>query len=509
VQQDDELAVSGGSPDFSYRLGGGFLHNGDWVAHAHSTNANLSGSLRGTQGPVAVEFSGRFTSRSLGQAQNPDFYQFDPSLSPAYDVTNLVKQQTYGLTADYEATPHWRHTLVLGYDRSGFEWHQNRPLLTTPADTFLSVADGDQTRASVAYHTTYGGSLGRTVQASLTAGADHWTYHRSVFSAFRVTRTNDASFYPAGASRSEYNNSGYFAQGQIAFRDALFVTAGLRAEDNQNLGQDFGLAWAPRVGVAYVRAVGDVTAKARVAYGKAIRPPDPGLSEAVVSSSFTQVANPNLAPEQQVGSDGGLELYFGRRGSVEATYYHQTAIDLIDGVVLSASPQRYQNQNVGRIKNRGWEFQGRMNAGRLSLTGTYSIMNSIVEKVSPTYTGSLQPGDQMLDIPKHTAGAKLSYSVRGTTATVGVTWIGEWTEYDYLALYGYYYGGQAYRGSGRAYWMTYPAFTKFNLSVSQTLTDRVGVFLRSDNLTNRNVSEQNNANFSMGRVTMIGVRVKS
>ncbi len=210
-----------------------------------------------------------------------------------------------------------------------------------------------------------------------------------------------------------------------------------------------------------------------------------------------------------MGSDGGLELYFGRRGSVEATYYHQTAIDLIDGVVLSASPQRYQNQNVGRIKNRGWEFQGRMNAGRLSLTGTYSIMNSIVEKVSPTYTGSLQPGDQMLDIPKHTAGAKLSYSVRGTTATVGVTWIGEWTEYDYLALYGYYYGGQAYRGSGRAYWMTYPAFTKFNLSVSQTLTDRVGVFLRSDNLTNRNVSEQNNANFSMGRVTMIGVRVKS
>jgi outer membrane receptor protein involved in Fe transport len=510
VQQDHSLAVTGGGSDFSYRLGGGFLHNGDWVAHAHSTNVNLSGSVRGTQGPVTMELSGLFASRSLGYPQNPDFYHFDPSLSPSYDRTDLFKQQMYGLTVDYDATPAWRHTLVLGYGRTGVEHYLNRPLYSTPSDTFLTVVEGDLTRASLAYHTTYEGSLGPVFHGSLTAGADHWTYNRSAFGAFRVTTTNNASFFPAGASRSEYKNSGYFAQGQIAFRDALFVTAGLRAEDNQNFGQDFGLAWAPRVGVAYVRTMGDLTTKARVAYGKAIRPPDPGLAEANVSSSFIQEANPNLAPEQQVGSDGGLDLYFGRRGSLEATYYHQSAIDLIDGVVLSAGPPvTYQNQNVGRIKNTGWEFQGRLNAGPLSLTGTYSIMNSIVETLSPTYTGDLRPGDQMLDIPKHTAGARLSYSGRGTSGTVGVTHIGEWTEIDYVALYGYFYGGQQYRGSGRAYWMTYPAFTKFNLSVSQTLTDRIGVFLRSDNVTNKNVPENNNAYFGTGRVTMIGVQVKS
>src|SRR5205823_1057393 len=159
---------------------------------------------------------------------------------------------------------------------------------------------------------------------------------------------------------------------------------------------DFGLLWAPRVGVAYVRTIGNVTAKARVAYGKAIRPPNPGYAQGVVTANAIGLANPNLGPEQQIGPDGGLELYLGRRGSLEATYYHQTANNLIDLVVVRDSPYTYQYQNVGKIKNTGWEFRGRLNAGRLSLTGTYSITRSVVQTLSPTYSGDLQTGDQML-----------------------------------------------------------------------------------------------------------------
>ncbi len=509
VQQDHALAVSGGGPDFSYRFGGGWLHWGDFVAHAHSTNANLSGNVRGTQGPVTIELSGRYYSKSFGYPISPDFYQFGGYYSPAYDPTDLIKQQTFGLTVDYTATSRWRHTLVFGYDRNGFDAYQNSPLYRTSADTFVTVNTYDETRGSVAYHTSYEGTLGRAVRASLTAGADHWTFHYGQFYAGQVTQTNNLSSVPGSGSRSQYDNSGYFAQGQLGIREALFVTAGLRAENNQNFGKDFGLLWAPRVGLAYVRAIGGLTAKARVAYGKAIRPPNPGYAQTVVGANSTQLGNPNLGPEQQVGPDAGLELYFGQHGSLEATYYHQTANDLIDGVVLNSSPYTYQFQNIGRVRNTGWEFQGQLNARRLSLSGTYSITNSTVEQLSPTYGGDLRPGDQPLGTPKHAAGAAVSYSLPRTAVTLGMTYIGPWTSYDFLALFGFFYGGQPYRGSFRAYWMTYPSITKFHLSVSRTLTDRYSVFLRSDNLTNNHVSEVANSTITTGRTTMIGVRVKS
>src|SRR3989442_15058757 len=226
--------------------------------------------------------------------------------------------------------------------------------------------------------------------------------------------------------------------------------------------------------------MGDITAKARVAYGKAIRPPPPYANQTVKTSSYIQLSNPNLGPERQVGTDAGLELYFARRGSLEITYYDQTAIDLLDAVVLPDSVYTYQYQNVGRIKNKGWEFRGRVDAGELSLTGTYSITTSVVRTLSPTYGGDLRPGDEMLHIPGHTAGVGLGYRWGQAAVDLAMTYIGSWTEYDYVALNGYYYGGQPYFGSQRGYWMTYFAFVKLKPGGCATLTDTLRVFLLAD-----------------------------
>ncbi len=507
AQTDNSLAITGGGSDFSYNLGGGFLHNGNWLPDAASTNVSLFAGLRGAQGPLTVELSGRYYDKSFGYPINPGFriYTF---YSKPYDQTWLDRQQTYGLSLKYVATPHWQHNVVVGYDRTAFDQYSNAPRFTTPDDSFLSVSNSDYTKASLAYNTTYEFLVAPAVKALLTAGADHWTYHRTGFYACCATSTANTIPSPSSATRSQYSNTGYFAQGQVGFGDAFFVTAGLRAERNQNFGQDYGVAWAPRVGLAYARAFGAVTAKARMAYGKAIRTPDPGATQDLVYDAFDrQLGNPNLGPEQQRGWDSGLELYFGQRGSVEVTYYHQTAIDLIDLVNLAFSPvNMFQYQNVGRIKNTGWEFQGRTNVGRLSLTGSYSITSSVVEQLSPTYSGALLPGDQLLHIPKHTAGATIAYSLPRTTLSVGMTYVDSWTETDFVALYGFYFAGQPYRGSNRDYWITYPAFVKFNLSASQALTGHLSVFVHSDNVTNKNVYERQNTISNTGRMTMIGLR---
>lgn len=301
VQQDHSLALSGGGQEFAYHLGGGYLHHGDWAPPSTAaTDASLYGGMRGSQGPLMAELSARYYSKSVGRPQlNPDWASIGPSLAP-YDQTDALEQQTYGLTLRYSATPRWQHNLVLGYDHLAYDYYLNRPRFTTPADSFLLVSNTERGKASVAYNSTYTTPLGRAVESSLTAGMDHWTYREGSFYNGRTTSTTGQLPPPDFASRDQYNNAGYFAQVQLGFWDALFLTAGLRAEDNPNFGRDFGLAWAPRVGASYVGTVGDVTAKARVAYGKAIRPPSPRAAQTIATSSTSyQFGNPNLGPERR------------------------------------------------------------------------------------------------------------------------------------------------------------------------------------------------------------------
>jgi outer membrane receptor protein involved in Fe transport len=506
-QQDHSLMVTGGSSDFSYSLGGGYIHSGDWLPQSSVTKASLNGAFRGVQGPLTVELSARYYGNSQASPVNPAFQSYT-FFSKPLNETDALQQQTYALNLKYAATPRWHHNLVLGYDVTGFDNHQNAPRFTTPSDTLLYAYVADWTKVSVAYNTTYEVPLTGTIHASLTGGVDHWRFHDGGFYVGNASTNTNTISSPNIGYRLQSDNSGYFAQTLVGLSDAAFLTAGIRAEDNQNFGKDFGLAWSPRVGVSYVfRTLGNITTKTRLAYGEAIRPPAAGLATAFVSQYYQQVANPTLAPEKQRGWDGGVDLYFGTAGSLEVTYYNQTALDLIAGVLTNASSTpTYQYQNLGRIGNDGWEFQGQLNVHQLSLTGTVSLTNSVVRQLSASYTGDLRVGDQLLHIPKHTAGATVSYNLPHTVATLGLTYIGSWTEYDYIALYGFYFGGQPYRGSGRDYWTTYPGFTKMTFSLSQSLSRSLSLFAQSDNLTNSHAVEHDNSVVNRGRLTMIGLR---
>jgi outer membrane receptor protein involved in Fe transport len=506
VQQDHSVAVTGGAPDFSYRLGGGYARQGDYLPDYYADNLNLAGALQTTQGRVHMNLSARYLSKTLGAYLDPRFrdagYVF---WSKPFNESIAIQQQTYGLNLSVAATPWWQHNLTLGYDRTGFGDDRNQPRFTTPDDSLLFAFNTDQSKSSLAYNSTVRLSLGSVVQSSLTTGADYWTYQQGGFFAGSPPTTANLIPSPDFGFRSDYHNTGFFAQEQLGVWDALFITGGLRAEQNSNFGRSFDLAWAPRAGVSYVRTFGNISAKARLAYGKAIRPPNPGEAQALVTGSSVQLANPRLGPEQQRGWDGGFELYFAPRGSFNVTYYSQKAIDLIDVVQIDTA---FQFQNVGQIRNRGWEFQGSLNAGRFSLTGTYSITRSVVQQLSPTYTGDLLPGDQMLGIPRHTGGATLSYDLPKTTVAAGVTAVGSWTEVDYLALYAsdLFYGTQPFRGSIRDYWIRYPGFTKLRVSISRSLPWHLTAFLRSDNVTNKNVYERYNINLNFGRSTVLGLQ---
>jgi outer membrane receptor protein involved in Fe transport len=217
--------------------------------------------------------------------------------------------------------------------------------------------------------------------------------------------------------------------------------------------------------------------------------------------------NQTILPESQKGMDAGIELYASRWGSFQATYYNQTAGDLIDLVLVTPGdvPQ-YQSQNTGKIKNTGLELQGSVSLVRgLTLGGTYTITNSTVKQLAPGYTGDLQAGDQLLGIPRYVAGVAVGYTGWGWTANLGLLHSGSLTNTDYYALYDSYYKGAPFRASGRDYWITYPAFTKLRLSLSRQLGAGINAFVSAENLTNSYAYESANYIPPHGRTTTAGL----
>jgi outer membrane receptor protein involved in Fe transport len=510
TRQSYSGSVSGGTSQVSYNVGGSYLRTGEWISDYYSRTGNLSAGGRLTQGPLTTEFSARYAAKRFTFPDDPNLRATGFALfsRPQNEVDDL-KQQTYGVRFGYLVGRYWTHNLTLGYDRSVYGYHNSAPRLTTPADTFLSVSSIEYGKASLAYNTTLDLPIGRTVRTAITMGLDHYDFRGSLVQSFQATRSTGNIDGGPAVSLQDFNNTGYFSQARIRFAERLFLTAGLRAEQNDNFGPDIGTVVSPRVGATYLITGQRLTLKPRVAYGEAIRAPQPLQREAVAYSYLTQLANPRLAPERQRGIDMGVDVYLGDRISFGVTHYRQSARDLIENVLVDQTGPLpiWQYQNAGRIRNRGWELEAELTLPRLRLGATYSPTNSTVEDLVPGYGGSLRVGDRAPYIPRNSAGASATlFPFKRTSASISMTHFGEWVGFDFLSFYRFLGGAEPFRGSIRDYQMTYPPFTKYNASLSHSFNDGLSATLSVDNLANNLARERYNLQSQMGRVVTLGVR---
>jgi len=511
LQTDNAVSVLGGAERTSYNLGGSYRHMGEWVPSYHSTDWTFSAGGQTSQGPFTLSSSARYGDKSLDAPWDTRLQSYSAFSKPLY-TTDRVRQQTYGATASVQATTTWTHSVTIGYDQSYFSVDQTQPRLRTPADSFLFTNALHEAKTSVLYHTDLSLRLSDRVAAIVTAGANSDAFDYVFSQTFRATNTTGQLNGTTIITRTPWTTTGYFGQFQLNLTERAFLTAGLRGERNPNFGPDYGTAWSPRVGAAYVLGLGSVSMKLRASYGESIRAPEPGERDAIATPFSLQLANRTLAPERQRGLDAGAEVYSGR-ASLGITYYNQRAINLIDLVSVPNPPgdtvPAFQYQNVSRVRNEGWEFEGRLPLGPVQLASTYSITHSTVTELPPGYDGDYQVGDQILGIPHAFGGVTVTYSpVPKTRLTGSMTWIGHWTQTDVLAYYGFLFGGQPYRGSGRAYWMEYPTVTKFALGVSQTLRDGLEAFVRAENVGNSLRYEQNNLTIPTTRTVTAGASVR-
>jgi outer membrane receptor protein involved in Fe transport len=511
-QHDHSVGVSGGTEAFGYALDASYRATGEWVSEYASYTPGFSGSVRVHQGPISVDLSTRFARTSYHIPANPILRDlgYAPWMGPQNERLDL-QHQTHGVRVTYAPLPYWEHQLSVGQDFMDYDGQRTAPRLRTPADTLLTVDSSKRGRVSLAYNSGLRANLGRGISSMLTLGMDYYRLDGSQFYQANTTRTRGSldgtTLYTV---RDVTSNTGLFSQLQLGFSDDLFLTAGLRADRNANFGSDFGAALSPRVGAAYTLPIRGVTIKSRASYGEAIRPPVVGQSTGSSTAAVRILPNPQLAPERQRGWDAGVDVYGGAHTRIGLTRYDQQVVNLIESVLVdaTATPRTQQSQNVGRIANRGWEFEARTGIGAMRLSGTYSLMTSRIEALSPTYTGSQQVGEQLVGVPKRSGGLEVGLSLgQRTDVAANLSYRSGWTDLDVLALYGWAYGGTPYRGSLRAYYVGYEPVTKVGLNASHVLTPRLTSFLQIENLMNSSRPELVNGSPIPGRTLMLGARL--
>lgn len=471
--------VAGTEKRLSYNVGGSWDYVGAWTPAKKTQRLSGYGGGRAQFESLVIDMSARSgltRNQQLGSSAQwgiargeAGFNRPQAAGGRSSPTTSTLTGQTNGLTMSYTPLTWWSHELVFGSDMSRAETVKTGSAYTEPYDTILRLTSNQNSRVSQRYTTTAKVPLSRSSAATLTFGVDHWRSQTIGISAFPLSLTGQLADPTVTRSHPE-KNSGGFVQGQIGIHDMFFLTYGLRAEWNPNYGEDAQPNVTPRYGVAMTRDIGPVTAKLRGSYGRSTRPPTISQRKAIsmtTNSLYDQyfaslygpfdsrLANPNLEPEFQQGAEGGIELYFGGRGSLVITRYNQTvdglialisAVDSVRSLVplppgvfafqyVSIDPDGFgyftqsQSINVGSIRNQGWELQGSVNTGPISTRGTYSWTKSRMIGITPRYRSKLtnswyQPGFTFDLLPEHTWALNVAYGQAATSISLNINGTG-------------------------------------------------------------------------------------
>lgn len=517
LRQTLRASIRGGTPEVGYSLGGGYSRTGDYLPGgevSRQSNPSVYAGMHFAHGIVSVDLTGRHDVQDNPGVVNPEFSQTGLAFysRPLFQASRYTNQ-ALGSRLTLSPVPWWHHTISVGVDQLKNEIVQSQPRLTTPGDTLLTLSNTLQTKSSVSYTTSLNGGLSPAVSGTLSAGFSHWRLPATSFFTTTALATSGAIQPADGGSllgnRTVTTNTGVFLQAQAGFREALFVTAGLRLERNTDLGDSLGAPVSPRLGLAYVRSAGDLNVKVRASWGRAIRAPLPGNKLGSISATSVILASPELGPERQEGWDAGVDLAVGSKGYLSATYFDQTAGNLLQFVQVATEPiLTNQWQNIGRVSNTGIELEGALALGMVQLKAQYAYVRARIEQLAPNYTGNLSVGDQSLATPRHTSGIGLTMNPRvGTLLSGALTYVGDFRQTDFVAQLRCFGGTGPCQPTQRDYVVNYPGFVKLNAALSQQVTPVLAGFVSIDNLTNNHSFELFNVTPVVGRITTVGLKV--
>ncbi|MBA4073009.1 MAG: hypothetical protein C0497_14415 [Gemmatimonas sp.] len=540
--QDHRLTFGIGSSLRTAQFGLGLGSLGAFYtgAASHSVQASAGGRLIGAR--TVVTGTARLVSGSVGTTVNPLLVNSTVATAAhaggaaaRRDDAQSLQAYTVGATVKYAASDRWTHTLVAGVD--GYVLSNVANDFTpfpSSTDSALRAARGAADRTTLRVSSV--ARLGRVerLALSLTFAAEHSALRQEapVIQLGRAGMHQAAvvglarAVGPMGSTAATQvdwvTDAGFTTQADVAWRDRWFLSAGLRLERNSGYVIAARSNLLPMIGGAWVREFGDVTLKLRTAFGHGIRAPRNAVRETMFGMMNAKAVVRSLAPEEQSGVEGGIDLLLGHVATLQVTRFGQLASGLIQQVIIPDSTSATANQppsqlslqyqNVGSIGNHGWELQATVRQGRLAGAVSLATVDSRVRSLAAGYTGDLRPGDRVLGVPGRTAGASATWSGVRWKAVVGVSRAFDWIEYDRLSLAAAYVGFDRatvplYGADLRGYWRTYAGRTRLRGSVSRAFGRGASLVLTGENLLNFQRGEPDNVTIVPGRTITTGARL--
>ncbi|MGQ0646531.1 MAG: SusC/RagA family TonB-linked outer membrane protein [Gemmatimonadaceae bacterium] len=351
-----------------------------------SANGLLLSALRGFPGRVSLLGTGNEGWRTIAPEQANLYRNFTSS-----------SRLTIGATANYRPFSWFRNRATIGIDNTTTQ----AQLLFLPTEISAAqdadaAAGANLRRTPTARLTTlnYNGDLDwriRTdLQSTTSFGAQVVSDERRRLDATGiglgapdVTLVNLAQRTTGGETFSEDNSVGYYVQQALHWKERLYLTGAVRADDHSSFGENFDIIVYPKVSVSYIisdepAAKGLMTAlrlnslKLRGAWGQAGRAPSAysapqtytvdrvTLGTATGSAARTaSIGNPDLKPEKGQEIELGFEASgFGDRIGADVTYYNKKTSDMLQSISVAPSTGFISTRltNLGEVTNKGVEL---------------------------------------------------------------------------------------------------------------------------------------------------------
>jgi vitamin B12 transporter len=229
-----------------------------------------------------------------------------------------------------------------------------------------------------------------------------------------LVEKEDESFTPEGTfgdeKLRERGRVAYAGEWRMGFADRLFVTAGIRHDDNDNF-QDF-TTW---------RATGSLVLREwnlrpHASVGTAVKLPT--MFEHFGSSQFF-TPNPNLSPEKSFGWDAGIEFtLLNGKATLDVTYFRANLQDKINGFFF--------DPNIGNFK--AVNLPGESTREGVEVATRFRLSDSVTLGLAYTYLNARNPdGEHEVRRPPHSGRGDISYTFSGGrgTASLGAIYNGQ------------------------------------------------------------------------------------
>ena len=540
IGQNYYFSLSGGASEKSYNVSlyrsldelpypNNGMKDGQW---RFSANAHL------VNGPLAIDVQTRFGSSVYGSTNNPLLLELaeERGWVNAPDSWKKVMDRQYTNTDQLASVnirhvirSNWYQKLTLGYNKTHMKnnsrsselvWYFDPDSGWTQVEKYYYL-NRSWAKQSINYLTNAKLNVFSNFTADVTAGFEHTIKTVDYLNSnldVNPEVLRGISLDNGLVSNYKDINTGYFGEVVFGLNQKLFLTTGLRLEDNSNYGDEYGLDKNPRVGLSYLFEYGNFQLKPRGAWGRSTKAPLITQKDYHETAWAIFLANPKLGPETQSGYEVGADFYYGDIFSFEATYYDQTVKNGITPINVDdpSTPKReYQYQNINEFFNKGWEFAGKFLFHRFSLGLSYTITDSKYGKNQSSLSWKYQEGATKLYTPQNTASLNLGYiipafipgSYKGGFIGLDVNYTGKMLVDNYIRLYDGFYNPDIPRLSPddpeNLTWKE--GFFKLRLRFNYWVTNSISLFLDIDNLTNYQKAAYNEITPSLGRVTKIGM----